>query len=124
METGLIDLSTYLDLANIDLGEFSPKPTSIEGSQMEASRTLFRSETGALEIGVWECTPGRSTADRSLSSETCHFIFGRVEMRTTEGEVRQLGPGDLLVLPQGWKGEWRLLERTRKLYVLHKPNQT
>lgn len=122
-KTDLTDLSTYLGLATMDIGEFAPKPTSVEGNQMEASRVLFRSDDGTLEIGIWECTPGRSTADRSHSSETCHFISGRVEMRRADGEVRHLGPGDLLVLPQGWKGEWRLLERTRKLYVLHTPNK-
>ena len=115
----MIDLSTFAHLASADIGPFAPKPTSVEGNQQEASRTLFESEDGSLEIGIWECTPGRFTADRSQSSETCHFISGRIEMRRADGEVRLLGPGDLLVLPRGWKGEWRILETTRKLYVIH-----
>lgn len=113
----MIEFSSFKDLANVDIGAFSPKPTSVEGNQMEASRTFFRSDDGSLEIGIWECTPGRFTADRSLSSETCHIISGRVRMRRADGEVRLLDPGDLLVLPLGWKGEWEILERTRKLYV-------
>jgi uncharacterized cupin superfamily protein len=119
MEHALKDLSTYLALANADIGAFSPKPTSITGNQVEASRTLFRSEDGSLEIGIWECTPGRFSADRTHNSEICHIISGRVEMHRADGETQQLGPGDLLVLPQGWKGEWRILETTRKLYVIH-----
>ena len=113
----MIDLATYQGLATTEIGPFSPKPTSIEGNQMEAARALFESEDGSLQIGIWECTPGRFTADRSLSSETCYIISGLVEMRRADGEVRKLGPGDLLVLPQGWKGEWRIIETTRKLYV-------
>jgi uncharacterized cupin superfamily protein len=73
-----------------------------------------------VEIGVWECTPGRYTADRSTTSEMCHIISGHVEMRTQDGTVKELKAGDLLTLPQGWRGEWVLKEKTRKLYVMHK----
>ncbi len=113
----MIEFSTYKDIATADIGGFSPKPTSIEGDQVEASRTFFRSDDGSMEIGIWECTPGRFTADRSQSSETCHIISGKVQMRHAGGEVQLLGPGDLLVLPLGWKGEWQILETTRKLYI-------
>ncbi|QKC75916.1 cupin domain-containing protein [Mesorhizobium erdmanii] len=118
MESNLIDLSTFHDLAETDIGAFSPKPTSIEGNQVEAARSLFQSPDGTVDIGIWECTPGRFTADRSGSSEICHIISGRVEVSRADGEVRELGPGDLLVLPQGWKGEWRIRETTRKLYMI------
>jgi uncharacterized cupin superfamily protein len=124
MENTLVDLATYLGLADADIGTFGPKPTSVEGNQQEAARALFKSADGTMEIGIWECTPGRFTADRSHASEICHIISGRVEMRSMDGTRRELGPGDLLVLPQGWKGEWRLIETTRKLYVLHTPPRT
>ena len=118
MEPDLIDLSTFHDLANAEIGAFSPKPTSIEGDQVEAVRSFFKSPDGSVDIGIWECTPGRFTADRSDSSEICHIISGRVELSRIDGEVRELGPGDLLVLPKGWKGEWRIRETTRKLYMI------
>ncbi len=118
----MIDISTFPDVANIDLGKFSPKPTSLEGNQVEASRSLYRSPDGVIEIGVWECTPGHHvSADRSFSSETSHIIAGRVEIRRANGEIQHVGPGDVLVLPQGWRGEWRVLETVRKLYIIHKP---
>ncbi|WP_448150881.1 cupin domain-containing protein [Labrys miyagiensis] len=117
----MIDLRTFLNLADIDLGPALPKPTSFEGQQVEAAQTLYRSDDGAFEVGVWECSPGRFTADRTASSETCHIISGRVEMRTPQGESRELVAGDLLVLPLGWKGEWRIVETTRKLYLIHRP---
>jgi uncharacterized protein len=115
----MTDLNSYLHLAGAEIGEFKAKPTSFEGNQEDASPAFFRSEDGTLEIGIWECTPGRFNADRTRSSETCHIISGKVEMRRADGEVRTLGPGDLLVLPLGWKGEWHLVERTPKLYVVH-----
>jgi hypothetical protein len=116
----LIDLETFKHLAQVELGEFAPKPTSVEGDQREAAKTLWMSEDQSVEVGVWECTPGRFSADRSSSSEICHIIAGRVEMRTLDGAVRELRAGDLLVLPQGWRGEWVLRETTRKLYVIHR----
>ncbi|WP_192177874.1 cupin domain-containing protein [Mesorhizobium amorphae] len=118
----MIDLSTFHDLARTEISQFSPKPTSIEGDQVEAVRTLFQSQDGTVEIGIWECTPGRFTADRSRSSEICHIISGLVEVRRADGETRELRPGDLLVLPQGWKGEWRIRETTRKLYMIQTAN--
>ncbi|HEV7417840.1 cupin domain-containing protein [Tianweitania sediminis] len=114
----MIDLETFKSLAAVELENFKPKPTSLEGDQQEAATTLWQSPDGRLEVGVWECTPGRFTADRSTSTEICHFISGVVEMTDAEGQKRKLGAGDLLVLPRGWKGEWCIIERTRKLYLI------
>ena len=114
----MIDLSGFLSLASLDLGPMSPKPTSIEGNQLEAAVTLATHDGGRVEIGVWECTPGRFTADRSQSAEFCHFISGRIEMTRADGHKQLLGPGDAINLPLGWKGEWRVIEHVRKLYVI------
>jgi hypothetical protein len=114
----MIDLSGFHALANTPLEAFVAKPTSFEGDQQEASLALFTSTDGKVEIGVWECTPGRFTADRSTSSEFCHFISGRIEMTHADGNKVQLGAGDAIALPLGWKGEWRVIERVRKLYVI------
>lgn len=114
----MIDLSDFHTLATMDLGPLQPKPTSIEGNQSEASVALASHNGGLVEIGVWECTPGRFAADRSKSSEFCHFISGRIEMTHADGTKVTLGPGDAINLPKGWKGEWRVIEHVRKLYVI------
>ena len=116
----MIDLSAFPDLLALDLGPFAPKPTTLEGDQFEAARTLWQSPDGQVEIGVWECTPGRFSADRSLTAEFCHLLSGSVEMRHADGRVQRLGPGDALMLPRGWKGEWILRERTRKIYAIYR----
>lgn len=113
----MIDLSAWPGLADLDLGEMEPKPTSFEGNQTEAAVSLYTSPDGRVDIGVWECTPGRFRADRSQSSEFCHFLKGRVEMTRADGTVQQFGPGDAFNLPLGWKGEWRVIEQVRKVYV-------
>lgn len=115
----MIDPKTFGDIAAIDVGEFRPKPTSFTEGQVEAALNLWRSEDERVQIGVWECTEGRFSADRSTSSEMCHILSGRACLKMLDGETRILKAGDLLVLPRGWKGEWTIIERVRKLYILH-----
>jgi len=116
----MIDLTCIPALATLDLGPFEDKPTSFEGNQKEAAVSLWTSADGRVDIGVWECTPGRFTADRTLSSEFCHFIAGEIEMTHTDGRRERLGPGDAISLPLGWKGEWRVIKQVRKLYIITK----
>lgn len=113
----MIDLSAFPDLAGTDLGPFEAKPTSFEGDQKEAAVALFTSSDGRVEIGVWECTPGRFRTHRTESSEFCHLLTGRVELARADGTVQAFGPGDAFHLPLGWKGEWRVIEQVRKVYV-------
>ena len=115
----MVDALTFLPPDGLELGPLTPKPTSIQGDQREASRTLFASPDGRLKIGVWECTPGRFTAVRETNSETCYIVSGRVTLHNEDGEAREVGAGEMLVLPKGWRGEWTIHETTRKLYILH-----
>lgn len=115
----MIQFLTTSDLATLDLGEMTSKSTSIEGNQTEAARELWTSNDGKLSVGVWECTPGRFSADRAANSETCHLISGRITLRGEDGQTSDLKAGDMLTLPRGWRGEWILHETTRKLYIVH-----
>jgi len=115
----MIDFIANENLGALDLGAPSRKPTSIDCEQREAARELWRSKDGLMKIGVWECTPGRFSADRQAASETCHLIAGRITLHGADGQSRDLAAGDMLVLPRGWRGEWTIHETTRKLYVLH-----
>ncbi|KGM87482.1 putative enzyme of the cupin superfamily [Roseovarius mucosus DSM 17069] len=115
----MIDLKTYQSLATQPIGAFAPKPTSLTPGQEEASALLWASADGHTKIGVWECTPGHFTADRTAMGEYCHIISGRASVTNADGQgTRDIGPGDLLVLPQGWTGEWVIHEHMRKLYIL------
>lgn len=115
----MIDLKTFTNVAAIALGDFADKPTTLTAGQQEAARTLWASDDGRIKIGVWECTPGRFTADRTQAGEYCHVISGRASVSNADGSrTRDIGPDDLLVLPQGWTGEWVIHEHMRKLFVI------
>jgi uncharacterized cupin superfamily protein len=115
----MIDLKTFADLASVPLGDFADKPTTLTKGQKEASNLLWTSADGHTKIGVWECTPGRFTADRTAAGEYCHILSGRATVSNADGTgSRDIGRGDLLVLPQGWTGEWVIHEHMRKLFVI------
>ena len=115
----MIDLSTFANLAETPLNAFAPKPTTLTEGQEEASKILWESADGHTKIGVWECTPGHFTADRTAAGEYCHILSGRASVTNADGMgTREIGPGDLLVLPQGWTGEWVIHQHVRKLFII------
>jgi uncharacterized cupin superfamily protein len=117
----MIDFKTFGNLASMDLGTLVPKATSTSGNQVEITKMLWQSDDGLLQFGVWECTPGRFTATKDRSSETCYIVSGKVSLHGEDGEEKVVSAGEVLVLPLGWKGEWTIHEQTRKMYVLHFP---
>ena len=115
----MTDHKVFNDLANIALATFKDKPTSLTEGQQEASVLLWTSADGHCKLGVWECQPGRFTADRSTAGEYCHIIAGKASVTNVDGiNSREIKAGDLLVLPQGWTGEWIIHEHMRKLFVI------
>lgn len=116
----MINLDSFEDLESVDVGSFSSKPTTLTGGQEDAANNLWKSEDGSTNIGIWECTEGRFTADRTAASEYCHIIAGRATVVNEAGSnPRDTGPGDLLILPKGWKGERKIHQHMRKLYVIN-----
>lgn len=114
----MISFQNFGDLLKLDIGAFEPKPTSIAGDQQEATLVLWTSPDGRLETGIWECTPGRFTADRSQNSEICHLLTGRVTLHNGDGTEQEISAGEMFVLPLGWKGEWTIHDQTRKIYTM------
>ena len=115
----MIDLTAFSALAGMDLGAFADKPTTLTAGQQEAARSLWEAPDGQVEIGLWECNPGRFTADRSEAAEFCYFLAGKIVMTHLDGSKKTLGAGDAIMLPRGWKGTWEIVERTRKIGRAH-----
>ena len=114
----MIHVDNFGELISRDIGAFAPKPTSIEGDQQEAATVLWTSPDGKMETGIWECTPGRFTADRTHNAEICHLLTGRVTLHNGDGTAQEIGAGEMFVLPLGWRGEWTIHERTRKIFTM------
>ena len=114
----MISFENFGALLSLDIGAFAAKPTSIAGEQQEATLPLWTSPNGQMETGIWECTPGRFTADRSQHAEICHLLTGRVTLHNGDGTEQEIGAGEMFVLPLGWRGEWTIHEQTRKIYTM------
>ena len=115
----MIDLKLFGDLASLPKAEFKPKPTTLTAGQKEALQPLWESLDGLTKVGIWDCTPGTFTADRTTMAELCHILSGSATVTNYDGSgSRRIEAGDLLILPIGWRGEWQVHETIRKTYVL------
>ena len=115
----MIDFKVFSDLEGTELSDFCDKPTTLTNGQQEASKELWASADGRIRAGVWECTEGQFTADRTKIAEYCHIISGSAIVENENDKTRRsITTGDLLILPVGWKGTWTITSHMRKLYIL------
>ena len=117
----MIDCKIFQDASSFKMVEFTPKLTTLTPGQKEALKELWMSEDSKTKVGIWECTEGIFTADRTQMAEYCHIISGDADVFNDAGMRRHLGPGDVLILPLGWRGQWQINKHMRKLYVLNAP---
>ena len=54
---------------------------------------------------AWSCTAGRFTWNYIID-ETLHVISGEAFVTDEKGEVRRLGPGDMVYFPAGSRSNW------------------
>ncbi|WP_279477988.1 cupin domain-containing protein [Aureimonas sp. SK2] len=72
---------------------------------------------GGLYAGVWESTPGEWRVSYD-EWEFCQILEGHSVLTEEGGEDRHLRPGDAVVIRPGFRGTWRVVETTRKTYVI------
>jgi len=111
------DFSFFTDIAKIDLGPLADRPSSLAPGPKEAAQFLWRSPDGSSDIGIWECTPGKFTVDRTHAGEFCYLLKGRIVITHDKDGTKEFGAGDAISMPRGWKGTWEVLEHVRKIFV-------
>lgn len=107
-------------VADLELGEWSPKPTALTPGVQERLVELW--SVPGIDVGVWECTPGSFSARRDTYSETCVLVTGHVTLVDELASI-DYRAGDVLVTPQGWVGVWHVHETVRKVYVINSGKQ-
>ncbi len=98
----------------VDCGVSSPRPAAIAGDPRESSITLW--SHNALDIGVWECTPGEFSFTRMGYSEVLTVLSGRATLHIDGGPSFELVPGAMILTPSGTNGRWTIHETVRKVY--------
>lgn len=70
-----------------------------------------------LYAGIWESTPGAWQISYD-EWEYCRILSGRSVIEGDDGSRLEIYPGDAFVIRPGFTGIWRVLETTRKGYVI------
>ncbi len=91
------------------------RPGATEGRPMEAADSLW--EHNRLDVGRWECSPGRFPFRRDGYQEVFTILSGRATLHVDGGPSFELVPGSMLLTPSGTTGEWVVHETVRKAYV-------
>jgi uncharacterized cupin superfamily protein len=104
------------DLATLPLTSTGPRAGAISGEPEEFAHELY--SDGAVEIGVWECTPGVFPTVKDGISESMQILAGAGTLRGEDGTEIRLEPGMVLITPDGWRGTWEITETVRKVYTI------
>jgi uncharacterized protein len=103
--------------ADVDLMP-APIPSHwvIEGKPQARSKRLAASADGTSIIVAWSCTAGRFKWNYTVD-ETIHVISGEVFVTDEKGDVRRIGPGDMVFFPAGSVSTWHVPHYVRKFAV-------
>jgi len=99
-----------------ELGAPSPERVVEQGASFR-TWNAYESADGRTFCGIWEATPGawRISYDEW---ESCTLLSGH-SIVTPDGEAPvHLRAGDTMVLEPGFRGVWKVVETTRKSYVI------
>jgi len=98
--------------------ELSPAPIPeswiIDGAPQARAKRLAVSADGTASIMAWSCTTGRFNWHYHVD-ETLHIISGEVFVTDENGNIRRLGPGDMVFFPAGSSSVWHVTKDVRKL---------
>lgn len=90
-----------------------PAGEVVEGAPTTASAVL--DDSGAVEIGVWEMTPG--TATDTEIDEVFIVLTGRATVSGVAAAPIEIAPGDVVRLTAGMQTTWVVHETLRKVYL-------
>ncbi len=98
--------------------ELDPAPIAphwiIEGKPEARSKKLAVAADGTSTVMAWSCTAGRFTWNYVVD-ETLHVISGEAFVTNEKGEIRRLGPGDMVYFPAGTRSNWYIPHEIKKI---------
>lgn len=106
-----------LDIADAELSPSAAPARILSGKPTCRERVIL--DTGALEVGIWEVTPGVFDSVKNDVGEVIHFVSGAGRIEHADGNVSPIAPGVVIALQPGWSGRWHVDQTARKLYVIY-----
>lgn len=111
-------ISVVRDAVNSSMGEaLAAKLPVGETVAVQAVGQDQSVEAAAVQIGVWESSPGKFRRNVA-SSEFSHIVSGWCTF-TPDGDAPvELRAGDAVFFPANTRGTWDIREHVRKTYVI------
>lgn len=98
--------------------ELAPAPIAphwiTEGKPEARAKKLAIAADGTSAVMAWSCSAGRFTWNYVVD-ETLHVISGEAFVTDDKGQVRRLGPGDMVYFPAGTRSHWHIPHEIRKI---------
>ena len=89
----------------------------IEGQPRNRTWEIEATADGSVTTGIWEVEPGAWRVVKD-SWEVCTILHGVSELSEVGQPPIRLGAGDTFIMRPGFTCIWRVLETTRKFYVI------
>ncbi len=81
--------------------------------EYESPDRCFCAGAWASEVGEWKV--------QYTEQEYCHILEGRSVLTHEDGSAQEFSAGMEFIVPRGFVGTWRVVEPTRKRFVIHEP---
>jgi uncharacterized cupin superfamily protein len=75
----------------------------------------FSAGVWASEVGEWKV--------QYTEQEYCRILEGRSVLTHEDGTAQEFSEGMEFIVPRGFVGSWRVVEPTRKRFVIYEPTQ-
>lgn len=76
-------------------------------------------QSGAVKVGVWECSAGTFKAKMENQTEFCQIIEGEAEITNlNDGITRTVSAGDAFFMENGLATEWYVAKHIKKHFVI------
>ncbi|WP_296665478.1 cupin domain-containing protein [Demequina sp.] len=105
-----------VDLAALAI-ETEPVPDDAVEAGAPVHGAAALAEIGAVEVGVWEMTPGVATDTEADEVFVVLSGHARIEYLEPALPAVEIGPGSLVWLEAGMRTRWTVTETLRKVYV-------
>jgi uncharacterized cupin superfamily protein len=105
----------------MELDEYGPISASIgialDGPMNHRGKTFWSRADGSVRCGLWEVDAGRFSCTFDGEGEMVHMVKGTLIATSDEGDIIELGEGDVYTFEPGWSGIWRMPTPMRKFFT-------
>ena len=95
----------------------------LSGNPQQMLWIEYESPHGEFCAGMWASDVGEWKVNYT-EQEYCCILEGRNVLTDAEGNSQEFSAGMEFVIPRGFVGTWRVLEPTRKRFVIHEKPST